>query len=67
MKQGDLCYIPQAVQLFNEQEPHVITTQKPIAAIYLGEQAEQHALLWVWGRQMLAQKRHVYPMDDQCL
>ena len=47
MKQGDLCYIPQAVQLFNEQEPHVITTQKPIAAIYLGDQADHHALLWV--------------------
>ena len=22
MKEGDLCYIPQAVQLFNDQEPH---------------------------------------------
>ena len=66
IKEGDLCYIPQAVQLFNEHEPYVITTQKPIAAIYLGEQAEQHALLWIWGRQMLAQKRHVYPMEEKC-
>ena len=66
MKQGDLCYIPQAVQLFNEQEPHVITTHKPIAAIYLGDQEGQHALLWVRGKQMLAQKRHVYPMEEKC-
>ena len=67
MKQGDLCYIPQAVQLFNgHSKPHIITTHKPIAAIYLGEQAEHHALLWVRGRQMLAQKRHVYPMEEKC-
>jgi hypothetical protein len=67
MKQGDLCYIPQAVQLFNERgTPSVITTQKPTAAIYLGEQASQHALLWYRGRQMVAQKRHVYPMEEQC-
>ena len=66
MKQGDLCYIPQAVQLFNEQEPHVITTKKPIAAIYLGDQAGQHARLWALGRQMIAQKRHIYPMEEKC-
>jgi hypothetical protein len=66
MKEGDLCYIPQAVQLFNDQDPHVITTQKPIAAIYLGEQPHRHALVWVKGRQMIAQKRHVYPMEEQC-
>ena len=66
MKLGELCYIPQAVQLFNEQEPYIMTTQRPIAAIYLGEQPEQHALLWVQGRQMLAQKRHIYPMEEKC-
>ena len=66
MKQGDLCYIPQAVQLFNDQEPYIITTQKPIAAIYLGEQPQRHALLWVKGRQMLAQSRHIYPMEEKC-
>ena len=66
MKQGDLCYIPQAVQLFNEQEPHVMTTQKPLTAIYLGVQPARHALLWVKGRQMLAQARHIYPMEDKC-
>jgi hypothetical protein len=67
MKEGDLCYIPQAVQLFNEREhPCVITTQKPTAAIYLGEKADHHALLWFRGRQMVAQKRHVYPMEEKC-
>ena len=66
MKQGDLCYIPQAVQLFNEQEPYVITTHKPVAAIYLRETECHHALLWVGGRQMLAKKRHVYPMEEEC-
>jgi len=66
MKEGDLCYIPQAVQLFNEQDPYVITTHKPIAAIYLGEQPGQHAVLWVKGRQMLAQSRHVYPLEQPC-
>ena len=66
MKEGDLCYIPQAVQLFNEQDPYVITTQKPTAAIYLGAKHPRHALLWVQGREMLAQSRHVYPMEDGC-
>ena len=66
MKEGDLCYIPQAVQLFNEHYPYVITTDKPIAAIYLGEQPDRHALLWIKGRQMLAKTRHVYPMEDKC-
>jgi hypothetical protein len=66
MKEGDLCYIPQAVQLFNEREPYIITTQKPTAAIYLGPAPPSHALLWVRGRQMIAQKRHVYPMEEQC-
>ena len=59
MKEGDLCYIPQAVQLFIEHYPYVITTDKPIAAIYLGEQPDRHALLWIKGRQMLAKTRHV--------
>jgi len=66
MKEGDLCYIPQAVQLFDQQDPYVITTQKPIAAIYLGDKQPRHALLWVKGREMLAQSRHVYPMEEQC-
>ena len=66
MKEGDLCYIPQAVQLFNEQDPYVITTQKPTAAIYLGPKHPRHALLWVKGREMLAQSRHVYPMEEKC-
>jgi len=66
MKEGDLCYIPQAVQLFDQQDPYVITTQKPIAAIYLGDKHPRHALLWVKGREMLAQSRHVYPMEERC-
>ena len=65
MKEGDLCYIPQAVQLFDQQDPYVITTQKPIAAIYLGDKHPRHALLWVKGREMLAQSRHVYPMEER--
>ena len=69
MKEGDLCYIPQAVNLFNKEEhPRVIITQKPMSAIYLREYGKDHtcAMLWVGGRQMVADKRHIYPMEEQC-
>ena len=65
MKQGDLCYIPQAVQLFNEHDPYIMTTHKPVAAIYLRDQG-QYTLLWISGRQMLAPRRHIYPMEKGC-
>jgi hypothetical protein len=67
MKEGDLCYIPQAVALFNEKEhPYVVTTQKPMSAIYLREEDHTCARLWIGGRQMLANKRHIYPMEGKC-
>jgi hypothetical protein len=68
MKEGDLCYIPQAVRLFNKQIPQVIFLEKPTSAIYLRESNGDHTCAWLWvgGRQMLANKRHIYPMEEKC-
>ena len=66
MKEGDLCYIPQAVALFNKDHPYVVTTQKPMSAIYLREEGHAHTMVWVGGRQMRANKRHIYPMVEKC-
>ena len=49
MKEGDLCYIPQAVNLFNKEEhPCVIITQKPMSAIYLREYGKDHTCAMLW-------------------
>jgi len=39
-----------------------------MSAIYLREYGKDHtcAMLWVGGRQMVANKRHVYPMEEKC-
>jgi hypothetical protein len=66
MKEGDLCYIPQAARLFNKQIPQVIFLEKPTSAIYLREEDHTCAWLWIGGRQMLANKRHIYPMEGKC-
>ena len=66
MKEGDLCYIPQAVKLYNKKIPYVETTTKPIAGIYLEASDEQWALIFENGRKLLAPKKHVYPMEETC-
>ena len=66
MKQGDLCYIPQAVQLWSfETAGYDITqTEKPMTGIVL-EDRENTILIFVKGKKLLAEKSHVYPIIEE--
>jgi len=66
MKEGDLCYIPQAVQLFNIKAPYVEKTTKPLTGIYLRETDSKWVLVFVNGRELLAPKKHIYSMEETC-
>ena len=66
MKQGDLCYIPQAVRLFNQGEPHVETTERPIIGIFIKEQDPHFSAVFTQGRETWVKTKHVYPMEKQC-
>jgi len=65
MKQGDLCYIPQAVRLWSFETAgyNLTKTEKPITGLVL-EDRENTFLLFVNGRKLLADKNHVYPLIE---
>mgnify|MGYP003628139345 CR=1 FL=1 len=46
MKEGDLCYIPQAVRLFNQGNPYVQTTERPLIGIFIKEQDAHHSAIF---------------------
>lgn len=66
MKQGDLCYIPQAVQLWSLETAgyNITQTEKPFTGIVL-EDRENTILLFVKGQKLLADKNHVYPIAEE--
>ena len=66
MKEGDLCYIPQAVRLFNQGEPHVETTERPLIAVFIKEQDPHFSAIFTQGRETWVKTKHIYPMETQC-
>jgi len=66
MKQGDLCYIPQAVRLWSFETAgyNITQTEKPITGLVL-EDRENTILLFVKGQKLLADKNHVYPITEE--
>ena len=66
MKEGDLCYIPQAVHLFSQGDPHVKTTERPLIGIFIKEQDAHHSAIFTQGRESWVKTKHVYPVEEQC-
>jgi len=66
MKQGDLCYIPQAVRLFSQENPHVAMTERPLIGIFIKEQDAHHSAVFTQGRETWVKTKHVYPMEERC-
>jgi hypothetical protein len=66
MKEGDLCYIPQAVSLFNQGQPHVETTTRPLIGIFIKEQDAHHSAIFTQGRESWVKTKHVYPVEEAC-
>jgi hypothetical protein len=66
MKQGDLCYIPQAVRLFNQGQPHVETTTRPLIGIFIKEEDTHFSAVFAQGREARVKTKHVYPMEERC-
>jgi hypothetical protein len=66
MKEGDLCYIPQAVRLFNQGNPYVQTTERPLIGIFIKEQDDHHSAIFAQGKESWVKTKHVYPMEQQC-
>tara|TARA_R100000008_G_scaffold81914_1_gene65612 strand:- start:2512 stop:2715 length:204 start_codon:yes stop_codon:yes gene_type:complete len=66
MKEGDLCYIPQAVRLFNQGGPYVKTTERPLIGIFIKETDAHHSAVFTQGEQRWVKTKHIYPMEVQC-
>ena len=60
---GDMCYIPQGVQLWMmDNNGYSLTrTESPTTAVFLEEKDSISVLLFVNGQKLLARKSHVYP------
>jgi hypothetical protein len=60
---GDMCYIPQGVQLWTmgNNGYNITHTENPTTAVFLEEKDSFSVLLFVNGQKLLARKSHVYP------
>lgn len=60
---GDICYVPQGVQLWamDNNGYNITRTDGPTAAVFLEEKDSINVLLFVNGQKLLARKSHVYP------
>jgi|ETNvirenome_6_85_1030632.scaffolds.fasta_scaffold01234_2 IS1 family transposase len=66
MQQGDLVYIPQAVDLHvnNGAGSHISRTKKPSIALLVKEQGSLYEV-FINGRNVLVKKDHVYPVEKE--
>ena len=65
-RKGDLCHVPQDVQLWtlcSMGGPSYDKTTEPTTAVFIEELPAAY-LLFVKGRRMLAKKNHIYPHSD---
>jgi len=65
--EGDLVYIPQDVLLYNlNAGSKRFRTDKPTTAIFLREEANFTAKVFVDGSEMIVRKNHIYIMEKRC-
>jgi len=69
MQQGDLVHIPQGTQLVARGSAVTNKTEKPIIAVFLGDNslngdAMELCTVYALGRETLVKKRHVYPIGE---
>ena len=69
MQQGDLVHIPQGTQLVARDSAVMNETEKPIIAVFLGDNslngdAMELCTVYALGRETLVKKRHIYPIGE---
>jgi hypothetical protein len=68
MRQGDLVYIPQAVDLYASANtpvgPRTSRTEKPALALLVRERGKNYEV-FLNGRNVLVKKDHVYPVEKE--